>query len=93
MTTAEAIALANTNWWINQPVDVVARFQLAQSLLCMDFCAFHQAVERALRRSVWTHEFGNAKALLDELNGDKAAPTLQQVIDMIPEAKTVLVEI
>lgn len=91
MTRDEAIELAKTRWWKKQPCEIVARFQLQEEKLCMDFGDFHAAVEKALCRPVYTHEFANGKLLLDELNGKREAPTMQEIVEMIPEAKRIIV--
>lgn len=90
MTKEEAIALAQTGWWKDKPCEVVARFQLQEPLLCMDFGDFHGAVEKSLGRSVWTHEFANPNSLLSELNRDKASPSMQEILDLIPEHKRIV---
>lgn len=55
---------------------------------------FHEAVEKALGRPVWTHEFGlNWDGLKKELMGEAPAPTMQEIIDLIPEEKRIIVEV
>lgn len=74
MTKAEALELVDSGWWEGRPVEEVARWQLEESRLCMPFGDFHKAVEEALGRSVWTHEFADPKRLLAELDGDEPTP-------------------
>lgn len=93
MTKEQAIKLGKSKWWKNKPFEIVARFQLNEEFICMDFSDFREAVEKSLNRNVWTHEFVNPKALLDELNGKRKAPTMQEIIEILPEAKRILVEI
>ena len=43
-------------------------------------------------RPIFTHEFGlNRKGLRDELFNGAEAPTLEQIIEMIPEEKRVII--
>lgn len=57
------------------------------TLLCGDFGYFHESVEFLLGRSVWTHEFINAKALVEEAFGRKDSPSFQEIVDLIPLLK------
>ena len=90
MTREEAIALAETGWWKTASDQAIVGFQLFEEKLCMDFGDFHAAVERVLGRPVYTHEFGIFGNLRREFLGDKPAPTLKEIIEMIPEAKRIL---
>jgi len=58
----------------------------------MPFGAFHEAVEQALGRSVWTHEFAssNVEQLRKEFLGDRAKPSLEEIFNLIPESKRIL---
>ena len=68
LTTRQAIRMAQSNWWTGMSPRDIAMFQLHEPLLCMPFEVFHDAVEKALGRSVWRHEFAKA----DELRGELA---------------------
>ena len=58
----------------------------------MPFDVFHKAVEETLGRPVFTHEFGlNLDGLCKELAGEQKAPTLQQIVELIPEEKRLLI--
>lgn len=75
MTKEQAIELFESGWWEGRPAEEVARWQLQESRLCMPLGEFHKAVEEALDRSVWTHEFaGGCASLLAELDGDEPKP-------------------
>ncbi len=89
----KAIELAETEWWKRPGVtpQQVFEFTMQTVELCCDFHAFHQAAEKALGRSVWTHEFAHLEGLWGEYLGERKAPTMQEIIDMIPEAKRILV--
>jgi len=94
MTREEAIALADSGWWEHLSDFERAKFQLFEDKLCMPFEVFHKSVEKALDRPVWTHEFGlNHEGLKKELLGDAPAPTMQEILDLIPEDKRIILEI
>ena len=87
-----AIALANTKWWEGREAREVAKFQLFTNELCVPFDLFHEAIEKTLGRPVFTHEFGlNFDGLAMELLGEADAPTLEQIINLIPKEKRVVV--
>ena len=91
MTKAQAIKMAESRWWIGLDARTVASFQLFEDLLCMNFGDFYQAMEEALGRPVFTHEFGmNRDGLQQELLGGKPAPTLEEIVNMIPAEKRIL---
>jgi hypothetical protein len=75
LTRAQALAFHDSGYWREMtPVDL-ATFQLEQPFLCVPWSVFHDAVERALGRGVWTHEFATVTAhgLLDELRAKQAS--------------------
>ena len=92
MEEATAIRIAKTRWWTHIPLADAARIQLREPLLIMDFSAFHEGVEKLLGRPVWTHEFVDPEGLLREAGGITPTRTLQDVLDLIPEEKRIVVE-
>lgn len=69
-----------------------AEFQMMQDILCMPFGAFHEAIETTLGRPVFTHEFGlNWEGLKNELFNGAPAPSFDEIINLIPEGKRVLI--
>ena len=94
MTKEQAIKLAESNWWVGlSPKDIVG-FQLFEEKLCMDFSAFHEALEKVLERPVFTHELGlNYKGICQEFLGEKEPPTFEEIINLIPEEKRLIVGI
>ena len=73
MTKKQAVALGESKWWQSKTARELAMFQLHEPLLCMPFDVFHKAVEEALQRPVFTHEFGlNWDGLKKELVTAKA---------------------
>jgi hypothetical protein len=65
-TEEEAIKIAESFIWKQWSDKEVVDFQLFQDKLCMDFSRFHEAIEKVLERSVWTHEFANPESLRSE---------------------------
>lgn len=92
MTKEQAIALADSKWWVGVSAHDIVMFQLFEPLLCMDFSTFHKAVETALDRPVWTHEFAssNVENLKKEFLGDRHPPMMEEIINLIPQEKRVL---
>lgn len=89
--TEKAIALANTRWWVECSHEEIVRFQLFTRELCMPFEVFHEAMEKTLGRPVWTHEFGSCGRLVDEFLGTRGAPSMEEILGMIPQEKLVIV--
>lgn len=89
---AKALELYDTKWWVGQPARDVATFQLFTAELCMPFGDFHAAIEEALGRPIQTIEFAfNFQGIAAELLGEKEAPTMQEVMNLIPEDKRIIV--
>jgi hypothetical protein len=58
----------------------------------MPFSIFHEAITKALGRPVFTHEFGlNREGLIKELFRGAPAPTLEEIINLIPEEKRIII--
>lgn len=93
MTENEALALAGTEWWKHATDQEIVGFQLFEDRLCMPFGEFHGAVERVLGRSVWTHEFATSGVgrLKDEFEGKAPPRTIQEILDLIPPEKRIVV--
>ena len=88
----KAIELAESNWWELCTDHEIAEFQLFTVELCMPFSRFHEAMEKALGRPVWTHEFGmNYDGLVAEFLGDRTPPTMQEIIELIPADKRIVI--
>lgn len=90
LTKKQAIAIAKGGEWKDWTDEEVVKFQLYQNRLCMDFSRFHRAVEVVLGRPVYTHEFalGNLK---DEYEGTRPAPTFEEIVELIPAEKRILI--
>lgn len=84
--------LYRTKFWETMSARDIALFQLKVKYLCMPFDVFHKAIEKALGRPVWTHEMGlNWKGLMKELLGEKPTPTMEEIINLIPKEKRMIV--
>ena len=92
-TREEAIALAEGKFWEGMSARDIALFQMQQHLLCMDFPVFHKAISEALGRDVYTHELVDREGLTKELMGEKAAPTFEEIINMIPAEKRIIINL
>ena len=92
ITKEQAIALSESKFWESMTPREIAEFQMFTDRLCMPFDVFHLAVEKALGRPVWTHEFGlDLDGLKAELRGERGAPTMIEIVNLIPADKRVLV--
>ncbi len=85
----EAIALAESGWWRGMDPRKIVAFQLYEDLLCMPFDDFHGAVEAALRRSVYTHEFA-FDGIKHEFEGLQEQPDMVEILSLIPPDKRVI---
>ena len=92
MTKEQAIAFHESGAWEEMDALAIARLQITQDLLCVPFEVFHKAIEEALGRPVYTHEFGlNLDGLKAELFDGAEPPSLVEIIEMIPEDKRIVI--
>ena len=91
LTPEQAIKFSESGAWEELSLIDRARFQLEQDLLCMPFDKFREAIEKALGRPVWTHEFIDQQRLKDELYELKPKATFDEIMEMIPEGKRIIV--
>jgi hypothetical protein len=56
----------------------------------MPFDVFQAAMEAALGRPVFTHEFAFPDQLKAELRGGKPAPTFEEILNLIPLHKKIV---
>ncbi len=92
LSVNEAQLLFDSKFWETLDHRTIAIFQLFTKRLCMPFAVFHEAVEKTLGRPVFTHEFGmNVDGMKAEIYGHKEPPTMQEIIEMIPEEKRCVV--
>lgn len=95
LTKEQAIALEKSRWWVGVSDHDIVMFQLFEPLLCTEWSVFHAAVSRVLGRGVFTHEFAssNIQHLQDEFLGDRPAPSMDEVLRMIPAEKLMLLHV
>lgn len=92
LTKEQVIELYESNFWEDMSYEEIAKFQMNEKLLCMPFSTFHEAVEKTLGRPVFTHEFGlNFEGLKKEINGEIEAPSFEDIINLIPAKKRIIV--
>lgn len=93
LTKEQAIAFCENKCYKGWNTRHIAEFQIAQDKLCIPFDVFHRAIEEELGRPVFLHEFGlNMDGLRKELMGEKEPPTLEEIINIIPEDKRILIQ-
>lgn len=90
ITKEQAIAIYDSEIWKNWTDDEIVRFQLFQERLAIPFDRFQMAVESVLGRSVWTHEFAHVDHIKDEYLGKREAPTFQEIVELIPKEKRMI---
>lgn len=93
MTRKQAVALYESGWWEGRTPEDLVSFQLFEDRLCMPFTVFHEAMEKALGRPVWTHEFAFRDGLQKEFLKERPAPTFEEICNLIPADKRIIVGI
>lgn len=92
LTREQAIEFGENNVHENWTNEQIVRFQLFQDKMCMPFSRFHEAIEKVLDRPVFTHEFAmNYEGIVLEYLGEKEPPTFEEIIELIPEDKRIIV--
>lgn len=93
ITREKAIELADSKWWEGKTPQEIVQFQLFTAQLCMPFPLFHKNVEEALNRPVFTHEFAFLDSLIKEFLGEKPAPSFEEIMELIPADKRIIVQL
>ena len=92
LTKEQAIKFGKSRIYDKWTYEQIVRFQLFQEKMCMPFSIFHEAIEKVLDRPVYTHEFGmNYEGIVLEYLGEKEAPTLDEIIELIPKEKRLII--
>lgn len=91
LTEKEAIAFSENKLYEGMTHRQIAEFQMEQDRLCVPFGVFHEAMEKVLGRPVFTHEFAFRNELRKELFGQKQPPTFEDIVNLIPEEKRILI--
>lgn len=54
-------------WWNSDDILEIAKYQIFEDVIMVEWSTFHYGIEKLLNRPVWTHEFGlNMKGLRQE---------------------------
>lgn len=94
LTEAEAIRFYSSEAWRRMSSTQIAHFQMQQDRLCVPLSVFHEALEETLGRSVWTHELGlNRDGLAAELAGRCQAPSMEEILALLPADRTIVVAV
>lgn len=92
LTKEQAISLYESKFWEDMTYRQRAEFQITEERLCMPFDIFHEAVEKTLNRPVFIYEFGlNLGGLKNELFNGAEPPTFEQILELIPENRRLLI--
>lgn len=92
VTKEQAIALNDNKFYEGLTAKEIVEFQLFRDKLCMPFPVFHKAMEEALGRSIWTHEFAGQEALQKEFLKERPAPTFEEILNLIPAEKRIIIQ-
>lgn len=91
LTKEQAIAIYEGGEWKDWSDEEIVKFQLFQDCLAVPFDRFHQAIEKVLDRPVWTHEFAFRDSLIAEYKKERPAPTFEDIVNLIPKEKLIIV--
>jgi len=92
LTKEQAIKMYNSEIWKDMSLEQIGEFQLFQDRLCVPFDKFHLAIEKLLNRPVWTHEFAFKDGLIKEYLGEKPKPSMDEIINLIPKEKRIILK-
>jgi hypothetical protein len=90
-TKEQAVAFYKSEVWKGWSHEQIVRMQLFNDFLAVPFDVFHEAIEDVLGRSVWTHEFAYRDELIKEYLKEKEPPTFEEIINLIPKDKRIIV--
>jgi hypothetical protein len=90
LTKKQAVAIHDSGLWKNWTDEEIVKLQLYQRLLCIPRTRFHEAIEKVLGRPVWTHEFASQENLMAEYEGKRPKPTFEEIVDLLPKDKTII---
>lgn len=93
LTKEQAIELYKSKEWEKWTPEQIVNFQLFQKRLCMDFPHFKKAMATVLNREIFTHEFSNKEELVLEYLGEKEPPDIEEILNIIPAEKRLIIGI
>lgn len=75
-----------SGWWKGKTAREIVAVQLYEDRLILPFSEFHKAIEEALGRPVYTHEFGlNRYGLTAEFEGKRGPAELPEILEQLSE--------
>jgi len=86
----QALAIYASKVWEKWSDEEIVKFQLFQDCLAIPFDRFHAAIEKVLKRPVYTHEFAFVEGLRKEFLGEKNSPTFTEIMNLIPKEKRII---
>ena len=93
LTKEQAIAIYESRGWESWTDAEIVKLQLFQDYLCIPFDRYHEAIENVLGRPVWTHEFAFRDLLIAEYKKEKPMPSFEDICNLIPKEKLVILEV
>lgn len=96
MTREEAIAIAESGEWQEWSSErIVSTFLFQGGRLFLPLDDLYEALEKAFGRPVYTHELmeSNIDNLIDEFSKDREPPTQEEIIELIPEEKRIVIDL
>jgi hypothetical protein len=94
ITKEQAIILEESKFWEGMSAIEIAKFQMEAQLMCIPFEIFFAALKVALGRPIFYHELGlNWHGIKAELWGEKTSPSLEEIVNLIPEEKRILLKV
>lgn len=91
ITKEEAIFICENKLYEDWNDSEIVKFQLFQKRLAMPFGIFHKAMEKVLKRAIYSHEFANSDRLISEYLGKAKAPTFDEILELIQKGKLIVV--
>lgn len=93
LTKEEAIKFIESDVWKEWDAEQIVKFQLFQDRICLPFDLYHKSLQEVLKRPVYTHEIGCRDWLINEYLKKKKAPTFEEIINLIPKEKRIVIGI
>ncbi len=92
LSKEKAIEFFKSKLWEDMTHEEIAKFQMCQDKLCVPFDVFHESIEEALQRPVYTNEFGiNREGLKAELFNGAPPPSFEEILELLPKEKLIIV--
>jgi hypothetical protein len=94
MTREQAIKFYESNIWEEWTHEQIVRLQLFQDRLCVTLDRYQEALFNVFGRGIYSHELaeGNRKNLILEYLGEKDSPTFDEIMNLIPFEKRMILQ-